>query len=185
MILHRRQFLGGVLATGCAAAVPTPLAARGSDYLQCVPYARAQSGVEIYGDAYTWWGQAVGRYARGNAPRAGAVMVFRPHRNMRLGHVACVSAVSDSRTVRLDHANWSVIDGRRGQIERNVLAVDASPDNDWSEVKVWYHPIQALGSTRWPLHGFIYNSAAPAPVLTQSQPRASSRAFDEAFRDGF
>ncbi|MBW8754399.1 MAG: CHAP domain-containing protein [Sphingomonadales bacterium] len=132
-------------------------AVRLPSYLQCVPYARAVTGIRIYGDAYTWWDQAEGHYARGREPRVGAVMAFRPHGNMRLGHVAAVSDVIDSRTVLLRHANWSPINGRRGQIEDNVRAVDVSPDNDWSQVRVWFAPIQALGGTAWPVTGFIYN----------------------------
>ncbi len=126
-------------------------------YLQCVPYARERSGVRIYGDALTWWDQAAGRYKRGSRPRPGAVMAFRPSGGMTLGHVAAVAKVIDSRTVLLDHANWSPIDGRRGQIERGVKAVDVSPANDWSQVRVWYDPLQALGTTAWPVAGFIYN----------------------------
>ena len=133
-----------------------------SPFLQCVPYARAVSGIEIRGDAWTWWDQAAGRYRRGETPRVGAVMAFRPYGAMRLGHVAAVSRILDSRTILLRHANWSPIDGRRGQIEDNVRAVDVSPDNDWSEVRVWYAPIHALGSTHWPVAGFIY-ARRPAP----------------------
>ncbi|AZI36719.1 hypothetical protein NT2_05_03030 [Caenibius tardaugens NBRC 16725] len=129
-------------------------------YLECVPYARQVSGISIYGDAHTWWDQAKGRYPRGNRPRVGAVMAFEPHGNMRLGHVAAVSRVIDSRTVLLRHANWSPIDGRRGQIEDNVRAVDVSSANDWSAVRVWYAPIQALGGTAWPVNGFIYRDGA-------------------------
>ena len=33
--------------------------------LQCVPYARAHSAIKIYGDAYTWWDKAAGKYSRG------------------------------------------------------------------------------------------------------------------------
>jgi surface antigen len=127
-------------------------------YLQCVPYARQVSGIRIYGDAHTWWDQAEGRYARGTKPKVGAVMAFRPSGNSRLGHVAAVSKVIDSRTVLIRHANWSPINGRRGQIEDNVRAVDVSPDNDWSAVRVWYGPSQALGATHWPLAGFIYSA---------------------------
>lgn len=127
-------------------------------YLQCVPYARTVSGIQIYGDAHTWWDQADGRYARGAKPKVGAVMAFRPNGNSRLGHVAAVSKVIDSRTVLIRHANWSPINGRRGQIEDNVRAVDVSPENDWSAVRVWYGPSQALGTTQWPLAGFIYGS---------------------------
>ena len=39
--------------------------------LQCVPYARALTGVEIRGDAHSWWGQAEGRYDRGEKPKVG------------------------------------------------------------------------------------------------------------------
>ena len=59
-------------------------------YLQCVPYAREVTGIDIYGDALTWWEQAAGRYERGREPRVGAVMAFVPNDKMRLGHVAAV-----------------------------------------------------------------------------------------------
>ncbi|WP_128891929.1 CHAP domain-containing protein [Erythrobacter sp. HKB08] len=164
-------------------------------YLQCVPYARELSGIQIYGDAHTWWGQAEGRYERGNTPRVGAVMAFVPHRNMQLGHVAAVSKVIDSRTVLLDHANWSPINGRRGQIERDVKAIDVSPNNDWSEVRVWYDPVQGLGTTAWPVHGFIYGEKAQiarprlargiaeraAPRATPPARQTTSKEFTEAF----
>jgi len=125
-------------------------------YLQCVPYAREVTGVQIYGDARTWWDQAEGRYARGTRPKVGAVMTFKPYGAMTLGHVAAVSRIIDSRTVLLSHSNWSPINGRRGQIEKDVAAVDVSPDNDWSEVRVWFAPLQDLGTTHWPVQGFIY-----------------------------
>ena len=163
-------------------------------YLQCVPYARDVSGIAIYGDAHTWWEQAAGRFERGNVPRVGAVMAFVPHRNMRLGHVAAVARIVDSRTVLLDHANWSPINGRRGQIERGVKAIDVSPANDWSQVRVWYDPMQGLGATAWPIHGFIYPDgkakarprqqfaqARPQPVRPQPTREEPSRAFLAAF----
>jgi surface antigen len=128
--------------------------------LQCVPYARALTGVEIRGDAHTWWGQADGRYQRGTAPKVGAVMAFRPHGNMRLGHVAAVRKIVDKRTLIISHANWSTINGGRGHIEEDVRVVDASEANDWSRVRVWYTPNAALGTTEWPLNGFIYPAKA-------------------------
>jgi surface antigen len=156
-------------------------------YLQCVPYARQVTGIQIYGDAWTWWDQAAGRYARGRVPRVGAVMAFQPYGNMTLGHVAAVSRVIDSRTVLLRHSNWSPIDGRRGQIEDNVQAVDVSPANDWSEVRVWYAPIQDLGATAWPVAGFIYpnREAHPAMQIARADAPAitPSRAFLNAFDD--
>ncbi|MEN7538737.1 CHAP domain-containing protein [Aurantiacibacter flavus] len=156
----------GVPAVAEYAAPPpgSPETATGN-YLQCVPYAREVSGIKIYGDAHTWWGQAEGRYARGRTPRIGAVMAFEPFRNMTLGHVAAVSRIVDARTVLLRHANWSEIDGRRGQIEDNVRAVDVSPNNDWSEVRVWYAPSDALGTTHWPVAGFIYNEKPGAQTI--------------------
>lgn len=126
-------------------------------YIQCVPYARDVSGIQIRGDAHTWWDQAAGRYARGDRPRVGAVMSFKPHGAMQLGHVAAISKVIDNRTVLLRHANWSPINGRRGQTEDNVRAVDVSPAGDWSEVRVWFAPLGGLGTTHWPVDGFIYN----------------------------
>lgn len=156
------------LAALAAAALAAPLGAAvlsGSaeigktlpPYLQCVPYARQVSGIQIYGDAHTWWGQAEGKYARGSVPKVGAVMNLRPHGNSRLGHVAAVSKIIDSRTILIRHANWSPINGRRGQIEDNVRAIDVSENNDWSKVRIWYAPIKALGGAEWPLYGFIYN----------------------------
>jgi len=188
-----------IVAMTMAAPAPAALANRSAGfavdgagaetlpYLQCVPYARAVSGIQIYGDAHTWWDQAAGRYARGTQPRVGAVMSFRPYGNMRLGHVAAVSRIVDSRTVLLRHANWSLIGGRRGQIEDDVRAVDVSPANDWSEVRVWFAPIQALGTTRWPLNGFIYPDkgsdrlATPRTVLASAPaaPAGKSRLGDD------
>ena len=134
-------------------------------YLQCVPYARAVTGIQIRGDAWTWWDQADGRYARGFWPKVGAVMALKPHGNSHLGHVAAVSRIIDSRTILIRHSNWSPINGRRGQIEDNVKVIDVSDTNDWSEVRVWYAPIQAIGGSVWPVQGFIYSGKPPkAPV---------------------
>ena len=182
-------FAAGALALAGAPAVaqddasPYGESAELPASLQCVPYAREVTGIQIYGDAWTWWGQAAGRYARGHTPRVGAVMAFQPFGNMTLGHVAAVSQVIDSRTVLLRHANWSPIDGRRGQIEDNVEAVDVSPDNDWSQVRVWYAPIDGLGATAWPVAGFIYpNRASSSPLqIAAAEPAGPSRAFLKAF----
>ena len=169
-----RFILSLALLTAAAGVQASPLvdnaeAGSGPDHLECVPFARQVSGIQIYGDAHTWWGQASGRYKRGSRPRVGAVMAFRPHRNSRLGHVAAVSRIVDSRTVLISHANWSPIDGRRGQVERDVTAIDVSPANDWSEVRVWYDPAQSLGTTHWPLYGFIYNDRTDAPQAAGEQ----------------
>jgi hypothetical protein len=132
--------------------------------LQCVPFARDTSGIRLYGDAHTWWRQAEGKYARGTAPRLGAVMAIRPHGGSSLGHVATVSRIIDARTILISHANWSA----PGKIERNVTAVDVSPTNDWSQVRVWYAPIASLGGAHWPVSGFIYNSRPGSRAMPRS-----------------
>ncbi|MCJ2184535.1 CHAP domain-containing protein [Novosphingobium sp. 1949] len=146
--------------------VPSPM--RAAPDLECVPYARELSGIAIYGDAYTWWTKAQGRYARGHVPRVGAVMAIRPYGNSQLGHVATVARVIDSRTILLDHANWSY----PGKIERNVTALDVSPDNDWSEVRIWYGPSQTLGVSHWPVEGFIYNARPGSGPVGRALARA-------------
>ena len=143
-------------------------------HVECVPIARAQSGIAIYGDAHTWWGQASGRYTRGNMPKKGAVLAFKPHGAMTLGHVAAVSKIVDDRTILVTHANWSLINGRRGQVEHDVRMIDVSEDGDWSQVRVWYAPLADLGTTHWPVHGFIYPSDGrhePKRYATTKPPR--------------
>jgi len=95
-------------------------------------------------------------------PKAGAVLCFRPNGKMRLGHVAVVSQVLTDRVIQITHANWSLIDGDRGHVERNVTVVDVSPRGDWSLVKVWNDPSRNLGSTTYPTYGFIYQDPAAA-----------------------
>jgi len=137
--------------------------------LQCVPYARAQSGIEIRGNAGTWWGQAAGRYARGAEPRVGAVLVLQATRAMPIGHVAMVAEIIDDRNVYLDHANWS----GPGRIERRALARDVSPNGDWSMVRVWYAPQGSLGIRANPAAGFIYNDAPAEAAPVATTPRIS------------
>ncbi|MDP1027501.1 CHAP domain-containing protein [Sphingomonas sp. KR1UV-12] len=132
-----------------------------AQFWQCAPYARQISGIEIHGNANTWWGQAEGRYDRGHTPRAGAVLAFEATGRMRVGHVAMVSQVVNDREVLLTHANWS----RRGGVETDVRAVDVSEAGDWSRVKVWYGPNHDLGTSSYPTKGFIYADHEPAPPV--------------------
>ncbi len=142
------------LVFSCALMAAAPAAAK---TLQCVPFARQVSGIQIQGNALTWWAQADGRYARGHAPKAGAVLAFAATSRMRYGHVAMVSQIVSDREVLLTHANWS----RRGGIERDVRAIDVSAAGDWSQVRVWFGPMGGLGITTYPTHGFIYSDGAP------------------------
>ena len=132
-----------------------------AQFWQCAPYAREISGIQLRGNANTWWGQAAGRYERGHAPKAGSVLAFEATRRMRVGHVAMVSKVVSEREVLLTHANWS----RRGSVETDVRAIDVSAAGDWSMVKVWYGPQHGLGTSAYPTSGFIYSDRASLPAV--------------------
>ncbi|WP_254604839.1 CHAP domain-containing protein [Sphingomonas bacterium] len=141
------------------------------DYVgQCVPFAREASGIQIYGDAWTWWDQADGRYRRGHAPHEGAVIVFARSGRLPLGHVAVVSRVVEDRVVMLTHANWSRQNGARGHTEQDVTLFDVSRDNDWSEVRVWFRDNNGLGTTTYAVRGFVYGDGRPARELTSRNP---------------
>lgn len=184
MMIHHKILAIGSLA---ALAVSSPaMAATGNEgsvvadltgkVLQCVPYARRLTGISIFGDAHTWWKQAQGRYARGHQPREGAVLAIKPYANSKLGHVAAVSKVVDARTILISHANWS----GPGKIEKNVTALDVSPQNDWSQVRVWYGPTRKLGTTKWPVAGFIYSNRSKAPTLASNAPTRRSSSVRDA-----
>lgn len=159
----RAVFAAALLAL--SSLIVTPATA---GVLQCVPFARQASGIELYGNAHTWWNQAEGRYDRGHEPRIGAVLAFAASRSMPVGHVAMVSKIVNEREVLLTHANWSY----RGGIERNVRAIDVSANNDWTDVRVWYGPIGNLGLRSNAARGFIY--AQPARTIDQPVQIASA-----------
>ena len=119
----------------------------------CVPFARTMSGVEIRGNAGTWWASAAGQYDRGDDPQVGAVMAFASTRKMPMGHVAVVSGVVSPREILIDHANW-----KRNQVSLKMKVIDVSDANDWSRVRVESTP-GTLGSV-YPINGFIYPGAA-------------------------
>jgi len=152
-----RALLGSLAAAAMISLAPA--AANADGYWQCVPFARLMSGIQIFGDARTWWSQAAGKYDTGSVPKIGSVLSFKPTARMNLGHVAFVSQVLTDRVIQVTHANWSIIEGDRGQIEQDVTVVDVSPNGDWTQVKVWYDPIRDLGTTVYPTNGFIYQDA--------------------------
>ena len=146
----------GVVLLAVLFFAPTMVQARST--LQCVPFARQVSGIDIRGNAKTWWGQAEGRYDRGQSPREGAVLAMPGSGRMRLGHVAMVSKIVNDREILLTHANWS----HRGGIERDVRAIDVSDKGDWSRVRIWYAGNGDLGTSSYPVSGFIYPGSARA-----------------------
>ena len=163
-------------------AVPTATMAE-RPYWQCVTFARMFSGIQIFGNAWTWWQGAAGRYERGQNPAAGAVLVFRQQGRMRLGHVAVVSRVLTERVIQITHANWSPINGARGQVERDVTVIDVSPAGDWSSVRVWFNPLQDLGTSAYTTYGFVYDrpttgQGAPTQVAANATESSSDAISD-------
>ena len=119
---------------------------------QCVPYARSQSGVQIYGNANTWWQQAAGHYPRSSSPAPGAVLVTRGYNDRNRGHVAVVTEILSSHVILVNHANWL----NHGEISVNVPVLDVSANNDWSEVRVWNIPSGQWGARIYEAEGFIH-----------------------------
>ncbi len=140
-----------------------------------MPFARENTGIELAGNAANWWSAAEGVYERGAKPEVGSVLNFRANGRMRMGHVAVVSDVVNSREIEIDHANWAGPGAVRGGVSRNITVVDVSPSNDWSAVRVALGHTAEFGSV-YPTYGFIYDrpdrgvmvandTTAPAPVL--------------------
>ena len=119
--------------------------------MSCVPFAREHSGVNIHGDAYTWWDQAGGHYQRSSTPSSGAVMVLAGYAGSKRAHVAVVRRVVSAREIRVDHANWL----NNGAIFMDDPVADISPDNDWSQVLVWNVETHAWGVHTYDVQGFI------------------------------
>lgn len=134
---------------------------------QCVTYAASHSAIALRGNANTWWDHAAGVYQRSHQPVTGAVMVMKSSGSMPMGHVAIVSRIVNDREVLLTHANWQ----GDGSVEANVRAIDVSPLGDWSQVRVWYAPVHAMGIKSFATYGFVLPVKAgqtlDAPALVQ------------------
>jgi hypothetical protein len=149
----KRAALLGILAillSACGSGPRRLVSSGGYALLQCVPYARQVSGIQLHGEAYSWWDQAAGRYGRGSVPRPGSVLVFRRSARLGSGHVSVVERVVSDREIVVTQANWVP---RR--VARDEPVVDVSPGNDWSAVRVWWAPSLGLGRTAYPTYGFI------------------------------
>ena len=133
--------------------IETPL-----HHLYCVEYARLRSGLEIFGDAKTWWQHAEIIYARFTQPAAEAVMVFSGSARIARGHVAVVTRIVSPREIRVDQANWR----NHGEIDHNTPVLDVSAQNDWSKVRVWDMGSNQFGSRVYAIKGFIGRNAAPS-----------------------
>lgn len=144
-------------AVAFMAAAVTPAAA-----IQCVQYARQASGINLKGDAWQWWNAASGVYDRGRTPKDGAVLVFTRQGAMRYGHVSVVTRVLSNRLVLVDHANWAPArTSGRGAITTAVPVLDVSPKNDWTQVRVWFHPTNDFGTRVYRTDGYVYQPRDP------------------------
>ena len=140
-----------LLTAGCGgASLQTGGQQSSSTSIECAPFARQVSGIQLYGDAADWWNQAEGRYDRSAEPIEGGVLVFRRSGRLPAGHVSVVARLVSSREIRVTQANWV-----HRRITRDEPVVDVSPDNDWSRVRVWWQPSNALGTSVYPTFGFI------------------------------
>jgi len=129
---------------------PTASTAPDDVAVSCVLYARAVSGIDIRGDAFTWWDGAAGRYLRGQVPEAGAVLVLAKTDRLQLGHLAVVRQVIDARDILVDHSNWVP-----GKIITGMQVQDVSPANDWTALRFFNQDYGVFGSI-YPADGFIY-----------------------------
>ena len=155
-----------VLLAGCAGTPDFPSASIGGrtetrSPLQCVPYARDETHIAIYGDAYTWWDQAAGRYARSYRPSEGSVMVLYGYAGPDRAHLAVVKEIVGDREIRIDHANW--LDD--GAIYTDDPVRDVSAAGDWSQVRVFNLRTGAWGTHAYPVQGFIGPGPDDNPVL--------------------
>jgi surface antigen len=166
------------IALAMAAIGSSPADAQGS-FWQCATFARMFSGIQLFGAAASWWNQAVGKYARGETPKAGAVLVFKSIGSMRSGHVATVSQIVSDRIIKVTHANWST----PGKVENDVEVMDVSANNDWSRVRVWFKSLGGLGTSSYPVYGFIYNGKGKAPAATADAAAPSTDAILKAAAD--
>lgn len=142
--------LAALALAGCAGGSARPGFRAGAASHDCVPFARALTGIDLAGDAADWWLAAEGRYARTQTPEIGSVLVFRRTGRLPHGHVAVVSGVVSARQILLTQANWVP-----GQVGTDQPAIDLSPGNDWTEVRVWWEPSGTMGLTVYPAYGFI------------------------------
>jgi hypothetical protein len=129
-----------------APSVETPL-----HRLFCVEYARARSGLAVFGDAKHWWEGAKNLYARMSHPVEEAVMVFSGSKRLKRGHVAVVTDIVSPRQIIVDQANWL----NKGEIDHATPVLDVSAGNDWSQVRVWDVRSGTFGSHVYAISGFI------------------------------
>jgi hypothetical protein len=139
------------LPSVAVAELPQPSVETPLHKLFCVEYARARSGLAVFGDAKFWWSRAKNLYARAATPVENAVMVFSGSKRLKNGHVAVVTDIISKREIRVDQANWQ----NHGEIDHATPVLDVSARNDWSQVRVWDMRSNGFGAHVYAISGFI------------------------------
>ena len=143
--------------------------------LECAPFARALTGVQLTGAAYSWWEEAAGRYQRSSQPSQGSVLVLRQDSRLPYGHVAVVSRVLSGRQIMVTQANWV-----HHRISEDQPVIDVSAANDWSVIRVWWPPSDQMGITDYAVRGFVLpDRPASHDQLIAATPRAVRLAENE------
>ncbi len=126
----------------------------------CVPFARTLSGIELRGNAETWFAVPRASTTAGQSPRWARSWCSAARASC---HGACGGGVADrvGREILIDHANW-----KRNQISLKMSVIDISDANDWSLVKVAYDPGQF--GRPYPISGFVYPRKIEEPVQVAS-----------------
>jgi hypothetical protein len=140
-----------VWLAACAGSGPKPdLSNTVRRSVECAPYARSITGMQLDGEAADWWDEADGHYKRSQQPSPGAALVFERSGRLPSGHVAVVARVLSDREILVDQANWW-----HGHVSQGDLVRDVSERNDWTLVRVWWRPTAALGVTEYQTYGFV------------------------------
>ena len=147
----------------------------GSAPVECAPFARALTGVQLHGGADDWWHEAAGRYQRAASPAVGSILVLGRSSRLPDGHVAVVTRVISARQVLVTQANWV-----HHRISEDQPVLDVSAANDWSVVRLWWPPSGQMGITEYAVRGFIRpDRPASHDQLIAETPRAVRLAENE------
>jgi surface antigen len=154
-----RSMMAQSLVWGACFVAGLMAPAKHSRAANCALYARAETGVALYGSAGGWWDEANGRYERGSMPAVGAILVFKRTQRIPSGHVAVVSKIISAHEILVDHANWY-----HGTVSRGMSVIDTSPGHDWTSVAVMDLPSRTHGSD-YPTYGFVYPGPGPREIV--------------------
>src|SRR5215813_6381250 len=164
-MVARSVVWGACLTVGLMVVLTKP-----SRAANCALYARAETGVALFGAAGGWWDQAEGRYERGHVPAVGAILVFRRTGQIPSGHVAVVARIISAREILVDHANWY-----HGTVSRGMSVIDTSPGHDWTSVAVLHSPSGTHGAD-YATYGFVYPKP-PQRQIIEVNDRSGSASY--------